>query len=59
MFGWLPESRRGVWENGRGRSGEDAGVRVGAVGGVHCGYRAPSEKAREEGIRMTHSLSHR
>lgn len=33
MFGWLPESRRGVWENGRGRSREDAGVREGAVGG--------------------------
>lgn len=32
---------------------------MGAVGGVHCGYRAPSEKAREEGIRMTRSLSHR
>lgn len=42
VFGWLPESRRGVWENGRGRSGEDAGVREGAVrGGVHCGCRAP------------------
>lgn len=46
VFGWLPESARGVWENGRGRARRDAGVRVGAAGG-HCGCRAPSGRAGE------------
>lgn len=41
MFGWLPESRRGVWENGRGRSGEDAGVREGAVRGGALRLQSP------------------
>lgn len=49
VFGWLLESRIGVWENGRERSGEDAGVR-GGVGG-HCGCRAPSGRAGMEGCR--------
>nr|CAI9702746.1 unnamed protein product [Rangifer tarandus platyrhynchus] len=35
VFGCLPESTRGVWENGGGgRAREDAGVRVGGDGGA-------------------------
>lgn len=36
VFGWSPESTKGVWENGAGwgRVREDAGVRVGSGGGA-------------------------
>lgn len=51
--GSLGKQEGAIWGRRRSEGGGSWG------GGVHCGYRAPSGKAGEEGIRMTRSLSHR
>lgn len=49
VFGWSPESTKGVWENGAGwgRVREDAGVRVGGGGGA-LRLESPEWEGRRE-----------
>ncbi|XDB47523.1 hypothetical protein ABFV05_001139 [Capra hircus] len=65
VFGCLPESTRGVWENGGGgRTREDAGVRVGGDGGalrlLGSAWEGPGRRGLESwaGSYLTGILEH-